>query len=108
MPKDRIIRIERPVTVRDGLGGEVTTWETLVETWAEKIGATGAERFSPGANITVANRSATWRVAFDRRLNERMRLVSADGLIWGIIGLAVVGFNRDHDLITQSSGKLLP
>lgn len=104
---NRIITIEHPVTVRGRFGGEVTTWETYNEVWADKRQTSGDERFVAGANVTVATRAATWRVNFDPSITELMRVVDDQKRVWNIIGLAVIGFNRYHDMICQSDGTRL-
>ena len=106
MPQfNRIITIEKPVIIRDNFGSEVTTWATHSQVWAEKRETKSDEKFVPGSNVTVATRATTWRTWFDPELNELMRVVDDEKLVWNIIGLAVVDFNRAHDLIAQSSGE---
>ena len=102
---NRIITIEKPTITRDRFGSEIEGWGTHAQVWADKMPATGKERFSPGSNVTVATRAATWRIRYTPGLSELMRVVDEQKVVWGIIGLAVVGFNRYHDLICQSDGK---
>ena len=104
MPLNRIIEIQKSVIVRDSFGGEISTWATLDKVWTEKRQTSGDERFVPGANIKVATRAATFRIRYGSGVNELMRVVDDQKLVWGIIGLAVVGFNQYHDLICQSDG----
>ena len=53
-------------------------------------------------------RAATWRIRYMPGVTELMRVVDDERRVWGIIGLAVVGFNHFHDLICQSDGTRLP
>ena len=108
MALDRIITIEQPVIDRDDFGSEVTTWAALDTVWAEKIPAKGKERFVNDANKVVATRAVTWRIRYMLGVTETMRVVDDERRVWGIIGLAVVGFNHFHDLICQSDGTRLP
>ena len=108
MPLDRIITIEYPSISRDTFGSELRTWATLDQVWADKIPATGKERFVPGSNVQLATRAATWRIHYQPGITEVMRVVDDEQRVWGIIGLAVVGFNRYLDLICQSDGTRLP
>ena len=104
MPLNRVITIERPVITRDSFGSQIETWEILDQVWAEKRQTKGSSRFANNSNISVATRAATFRIRFNPAVNELMRVVDDQQRVWGIVGLAVVDFNRYHDLITQSSG----
>ena len=86
----------------------VTNYEPLAQVWADKIPAKGAEKFIPGSGVTVATRAATWRVNYMPGVTETMRVVDDERRVWGIIGIAVEGFNRFLDLICQSDGTRLP
>ncbi len=106
MSANWLITIEHPVETRDQFGGVLITWETLTGVWAEKLTTKSDERFFTTSNVTVAVRSATWRIKYGTGVNEVMRLVDKYRRIWNIQGIAEVGRRQYHDLTCQSIGEV--
>ena len=76
---------------RDRYGAELLTWAQLGEPiWADKRpGPRAVERYIKDSNRTLAQRSAVWRIRAPSDVNELDRIVDADGITWGIVGLKV-------------------
>ena len=85
--RDRLITIERPLDVRDPLGGVVTKFFELDTVWAAYRPIRASEQFRRGSNRTQAIRVVDFTIAHRPDITETMRVVY-DGLVYGIIGIS--------------------
>ena len=105
---NRIVELQERHVTRDDFGSELESWREIANVWADKRQTKGSEKFSTGSNKVLVTRKATFQIHFMPGLNELMRLVDEERVVWGIVGIGVVRFNRAHDLICESDGTRLP
>ena len=99
---DRIIEIQRKAVTRDSFGGEIETWVTLANVWAEKLSTKPAERFIKTSARTVNKSTAKFRILQRDDLDETMRVIDDRAVLWDIIGI----IKNDRQFLTLQVGHL--
>ena len=98
---DRIVEIQSRRITRDAFGSEVVSWSETDKVWAN-VNQTGAsEDFENNADRDVALRNSTFRIRWRDDVEETSRVVY-DGFLWGINGIAEVGYRRELELSCQT------
>ena len=99
---NRLIEVQHRTVTRDSFGGEIETWVTLANVWAEKLSTKPAERFIKTSARTVNLSQARFRILQRDDLDETMRVIDDHGTRWGIIGI----IKNDRQFLTLQVGHL--
>ncbi len=85
-PRDRKIVIERATVTQDAFGGEVKTWVTYAEAWAQVLFNKGSERREAAQEQAAA--AATFIVLSDSKTStvSVTDRILFDGSYWDIFG----------------------
>jgi SPP1 family predicted phage head-tail adaptor len=85
---DRLVVIERAVTVQDEFGEPVATWSAWKTVFMGKRDIRAEERFR--ANQELATETTVWTSHYIDGLTPTDRL-NVDGLLYDIVGIAELG-----------------
>ena len=99
---NRVITIEHNVETRDRFGSVISGWVLLAEVWAEKLSVKPAERFIKTSARTVNKSTAQLRILQREDVDETMRVIDDNGVIWDIIGI----IKNDRRFLTLQLGHL--
>lgn len=100
---DRYITIEQKSVTKDALGGEVITWETYANAWANYKGLRATEKVE--SEQEVANRKVEFTIrTLDAPLTDEAMRVSYDSQIYMIEGVKLIG--RQETTILQTTLKI--
>lgn len=83
---DRRVTIQQATTTQDIYGEPIETWATIATVWAKQSDIRGRERFTSETELAV--RTATFRIYWMDGIDEKMRLIDADGTVYEIEGIA--------------------
>ena len=96
---DRFITIEDPTVTQDDFGGEVTTWATFAQVWAQRVDMRAKERFN--SEQIQAIETTTWRIRYLDGVQPDMRIVYF-GKVYEITGLAELGRAAGLEIVTEA------
>ena len=96
---DRFITIEEPTVTQDSFGGEVTTWTTFAQVWAQRVDMRAKERFN--SEQIQAIETTTWRIRYLAGVQPDMR-ITYFGKVYEITGLAELGRTAGLEITTEA------
>ncbi len=95
---DRKITLQVNAPTRDDLGGEVDSWGTLAQVWAEVTTVSGRESFDAGQTVAVAQ--VRFRIRYRADVTAKNR-ISWNGNLYNINHVTELGRGQGLDLITS-------
>ena len=104
---NRVVTLQRQVTVRDSFGSEVVTWVDVEDLWAHVLVTGVSENFNNNASRSVPIRNAQITIRWLGGVSELDRVLY-NGLAWDIKGIAEIGQRRGLRLYGQTDVSRTP
>jgi SPP1 family predicted phage head-tail adaptor len=92
---DRRITIQGVSLADDGYGGQVETWSTVAEVWAQFLPGGGNEKFASAQ--VYAETQARFRIRWRSGLSPKNR-ITFDGKTWDVLAVDEVGRKEGLEL----------